>query len=90
MIDLNLTITDVEGDTQQVAVTPKAQVAFERHFNIGLGRAFEQEQRIEHLYRLGWEACKAAGIKVKPFDAWLDGIAAIEIEGGDPLDDESQ
>ena len=60
-------------------VTPVVQVAFEREFKTGMGKAFQTDMRSEHVYWLGWKAMHAAGKVVKPFDGWLGELAAVEI-----------
>jgi hypothetical protein len=60
-------------------VTPVVQVAFEREFRTGLSKAFQTEMRNEHLYWLAWKAMHVAGKVVKPFDGWLNDLAAVEI-----------
>lgn len=77
MIGLRLAIT-TEGETQTLNITPRTAVAFERHFKTGLAKAFSQEQRLEHLYWLGWETLRSSGTVVKPFDAWLESVEKVE------------
>lgn len=66
-----------EGGTYPV--TPVVQVAFEREFKTGMGKAFQADMRSEYVYWLGWKAMHCAGKIVKPFDAWLGELAAVEI-----------
>jgi hypothetical protein len=71
--------SDMEDGTY--SVTPVVQVAFEREYRIGIGRAFGEggEMRQEHMFWLAWKAMHAAGKIVKPFDGWLEELAEIEI-----------
>lgn len=87
MIGLRLAITTA-GETQTLNITPRTAVAFERHFKTGLAKAFGQEQRLEHLYWLAWEALRASGVSVKPFDTWLESVDKVEFtnEGSGPLE----
>lgn len=85
MISLTLRVTH-NGETNEYVVGPKVQVAFEREWKIGLPKAFSADQKMEHLYWLGWKAQQSSGAVVKPFDGWLDGVEAVEVvEGERPL-----
>ena len=83
MFGLNLRVVTQDGE-KDVAVTPKVSVAFERQFQTGIGRAF-QENKVEHIYWLAWQASGAPG----DFDAWLDKLVDVRmLEGTDrPLSD---
>lgn len=83
MISLNLRVTTPDGD-KVYTVGPKVQVAFEREFKVGLPVAFSREQKVEHLYWLGWKASHAAGEVVKPFDGWLETVTSVELVEVDP------
>lgn len=82
MISLTLRVTH-DGDTNEYTVGPKVQVAFEREWKMGMPKALVQEQRMEHLYWLGWKAQHASGASVKPFDGWLEGVESVEVVEGD-------
>jgi hypothetical protein len=85
MISLTLRVT-IAGDSNEYQVGPKVQVAFEREWKMGLPKAFSSEQRLEHLYWLGWKAQQASGAVVKPFDGWLEAVDSVEVvEGESPL-----
>jgi ribulose bisphosphate carboxylase small subunit len=88
MMGLKLAVVTTAGELGEFTVTPKVQVEFERHFKIGVGKAFQQEQRVEHMYWLAWKAVHAAGHSVKPFDSWLDEVVDVQIveEKSVPLD----
>lgn len=87
MIDIRIKVTTTDGEATYT-VTPKVQVEFERHHKIGIGKAFSQELKMEHIYWLGWCASKNAGANPKPFDSWLDTVTKIEMvdEADIPLD----
>lgn len=88
MIGLKLRVVTTEGELGEFVVTPKVQVEFERHFKIGVGKAFQQEQRVEHMYWLAWKAVHAAGHNVKPFDSWLDAVVDVQmVDDAAPLDE---
>lgn len=82
MISMTLRVT-VDGETNEYTVGPKVQVAFEREWKTGLPKAFSTEQRMEHMYWIAWKAQHAAGVPVKPFDSWLDGVENVEVVEGD-------
>jgi len=77
MFGLTLRVVTNDSD-EEVPVTPKTVVAFEREFQTGLGRAFQSDQKAEHIFWLDW---KATGAK-KGFDAWLDTVVDVQIVEG--------
>jgi len=77
MFGIHLRVVTSDSDAE-VPVTPRVVVAFEREFQTGLGRAFSNDQKAEHLYWLAW---KASGSKDK-FDAWLDTVEDVQIVEG--------
>lgn len=89
MMGLKLAVVTTAGELGEFAVTPKVQVEFERHFKIGVGKAFQQEQRVEHMYWLAWKAVHAAGLNPKPFDSWLDEVVDVQMveDKTGPLDE---
>ena len=80
MFGLTLRIVSEDGDGE-VPVKPSTIVAFERQFQTGLGRAFQNDQKAEHVYWLAW---KASGSK-KGFDAWLETVMDVQIVTSDEL-----
>jgi len=89
VIDISIKVTKLDGTEATYAVTPKVQVEFERHFKIGIGKAFgNNDIQMQYLYWLAWCASKHAGAGPKPFDSWLDEVASVDAddEGGSPLD----
>jgi hypothetical protein len=73
-------VTRTDEPEATFTVTPRCMVEFERFFKIGVGRAFQEEQRLEHVYWLAWKATNAAGVTVPVFDAWLDTVVDVELE----------
>ena len=61
-------------------VSPTVIVAFERNFKMGIGQAFTDQLKFEHLYWLGWKAEHSAGEVVKPFDGWLEDVDGVELD----------
>jgi hypothetical protein len=85
MINLTLRVT-LDGTPNEYPISPKVQVAFEREWKVGLPKAFSNDQKMEHLYWLGWKAQQSSGAVVKPFDGWLEGVDSVEIvEDESPL-----
>lgn len=84
MINLKLNVTHNDGTTAQVKTGPPTEVAFERNFNVGLVEAFndEKKMRLEWLYFLAWHASKTK----TEFDAWLETVDTIDVEGSDTPD----
>lgn len=77
-----------DGTEDTYQVTPKVIVAFERFHKTGIGKAFTENQKMEHVYWIGWEAERMAGNTVPVFDTWLDNVDAVEVlDGTDPLDE---
>jgi hypothetical protein len=73
MFGLNLRVVTKDGE-KNVPVTPKVSVEFERQFQTGIGRAF-QENKVEHIYWLAWKASNDA----RPFDDWLGELVDVQM-----------
>ena len=82
MLGLRLTVVTKDGPATY-DVSPKVQVEFERHFKVGIAKAFQDDQKVEHIYWLAWKAAHAGGAVVKPFDGWLDDIVDVQVQDGD-------
>jgi hypothetical protein len=84
MFGMNLRVITTKGETE-VPVTPRVSVEFERQFQTGLGRAFQSDQKLEHMYWIAW---KATGGKAD-FEKFLDELVDVQIVGADerPLSD---
>lgn len=78
-MDWKVNVAHTDGTTGTYPVGPSTIVAFERQFKIGLGAAFTNEQKLEHVYWLGWHAEKTAGVVVKLFDGWLDTLTDVSL-----------
>lgn len=79
MISLNLRVTTADGSAREYEVRPKTVVEFERQFGTGIGKAFQTDQKAEHIYWLAWRSVKDSGQVVKPFDGWLDEVQNVEM-----------
>lgn len=80
MIGANLRIT-LADETFVAPITPRVAIDFERHFKMGLVKALANEQKMEHMFWLGWASVKATGRVVKPFDSWLDEVLNVQFIG---------
>jgi hypothetical protein len=74
MFGLTLRVVTADG-AEDVPVTPRVIVAFEREFQTGLGRAFQSDQKAEHMFWLGWKASTST----LGFDAWLDKLIDVQV-----------
>lgn len=84
MFGLTLRVVTKTSD-DEIEVSPRVIVEFERQFQTGIGRAFQNDQRLEHIYWLAWKASK----DTKPFEQWLDDVVDVQIVTDDerPLSD---
>ena len=87
MLTMSLRVVRQDGTSTDYAVTPKTVVQFERQFSKGVGKAFSEDQKAEHLYWLAWKSQQNAGDAVKPFDGWLDDVVDVQMleDGAAPL-----
>ena len=75
------------GEVTTVKVTPAVIVAFERQYKVGVGQAFTENVKMEHLMWLAWEAERKSGTPVKPFDEWIEQLDAVpELNVDSPTD----
>ena len=79
MVSWDIKVSKTDGTTATFPVTPRVIVAFERNFKTGLANAFANEQKLEHVYWLAWEAERVAGNLVKLFDDYLDTVVSVEL-----------
>lgn len=82
---LRLKVEHTGGDTDEVTVRPRTQVAFERHFSKpGAPVRLDDGVSMEHLYWLAWHS-ENSGSK---FDTWLDTIEEVSPIVDDSEDDD--
>jgi len=80
MDGLSVKIVLADGSEFQYSLRPRIIVAFEQKFGAGFAKLLGNEQRLEHIYWLGWEALKSNGQVVKPFGAdFLDTVKSVEL-----------
>lgn len=84
MFGLTLRVVTNSSDVE-IEVSPRVIVEFERQFQTGIGRAFQNDQRLEHIYWLAWKASK----DTRQFEQWLDDVLDVQIVTDDerPLSD---
>lgn len=74
----------VDGVENTYSLRPKTIVAFEQKFGKGFGKLLGEDQKIEHIYYLAWQACRDNGVVVKPWgDAFLDTLE-LAVLSSDP------
>lgn len=72
-------ITRKDGTVHDCAVTMAAIAEFERSRG-SLVDSLVNTRKLSDTWYLAWESARSAGIKVKPFDAWLAELADITID----------
>ena len=81
MDGLAIKVKTVDGNESIYKLTPRIIVAFEQNFGKGLPKLIGEEQKIEHIYWLGWKAQQVNGVVVKPFGPeYLDTILSAELD----------
>lgn len=81
MDGLAIKVKTVDGVESIYKLTPRIIVAFEQNFGKGLPKLIGEEQRIEHIFWLGWKAQQVNGVVVKPFGPdYLDTIVSAELD----------
>lgn len=75
---MKLKVSYTDGRTVEINAGPKAQVAFERKFDLPLTSL----ERVEHLYYVAHIALHFAGLEEKDFDDFLGRIDAVEQAAG--------
>lgn len=71
---MKLKVSYSDGQTVEINAGPKAQVAFERKFDLPLTSL----ERVEHLYYVAHIALHFAGLEEKDFEDFLGRIDSVE------------
>lgn len=80
MDGLAVRVRTTDGADNTYSLRPRMIVAFEQKFGKGMGKLLGDEQKLEHIYYLGWEALKSNGVVVKPFgNDFLDTLVSVEL-----------
>lgn len=74
---MKVKITYSNGRVVESAVSPKAEVEFERKFGVSV-RAAGADMHQEYYYYLAWAGLHFAGKEAADFDAFLGMIADVE------------
>lgn len=83
-----LKITYDDGRVVEAKVTPKVEVAVEKHFNIGLA-AIQDDMHAEYLYYMGWAAVHHGGMEGDNFEKFLDKLEDVDLVKFDPEVDDT-
>jgi len=80
MDGLSIKTVMAHGTEHQFSLRPRIIVDFEQKFGKGLAKLLGDEQKLEHIYYLGWKSLQSNGIIVKPFGGeFLDTIKSVEL-----------
>ena len=80
MDGLKIKVKTTDGLEATYSLRPRIIVDFETKYQKGLGKLIADEQKLEHIYYLGWATLKSNGIVVKPFGSeFLDTIQSVEL-----------
>ena len=77
MLRMTLRVHPVGQPAREVVVKPVTQVAFERHFGVGLA-SLADDLKIEYIYWLAWDSLRKLGEKPPEFDPWLESVESVE------------
>ncbi|HEX3640574.1 MAG TPA: hypothetical protein VHV10_04735 [Ktedonobacteraceae bacterium] len=81
-------ITYLDGKEANIKVSPRAEVATERKYGIGVGQMLKEE-RAEHIYHLTWASLKFGASKIShDFEEWLDSVEDVEFLDDDKDENE--
>jgi len=90
MDGLSIKTVMADGTEHQFSLRPRIIVDFEQKFGKGLAKLLGDEQKLEHIYYLGWKSLQSNGIIVKPFGGeFLDTIKSVELVS-DPSSDSTE
>jgi hypothetical protein len=81
MDGLQIKVKTTDGTESVYSLRPRIIVDFEQKYGKGLAKLIGEEQKLEHIYYLGWLALKANGKVVKPFGPdFLDTLEGVSLE----------
>jgi hypothetical protein len=70
-----------DGTDAKYSLRPRIIVDFEQKYGKGLAKLIGEEQKLEHIYYLGWLTLRANGKVVKPFGPdFLDTLEAVSLD----------
>lgn len=74
-----------DGKETEAKITPRAEVMFEQHYEVGLP-SLENNPHAEYVYYLAWCSCVDSKMYHENFDTFLDSLEDVEMLE-DPKDD---
>lgn len=81
MDGLSVKVKMVDGLEASYKLTPRIIVAFEQNFGAGMPKLLGEQQKVEHIFWLGWKALQTNGVVVKVFGPeFLDSLISAELE----------
>ena len=81
MDGLQIKVKTTDGVEATYSLRPRIIVDFEQKYGKGLAKLLGEEQKLEHIYYLGWLALRANGKIVKPFgNDFLDTLEAVSLD----------
>lgn len=81
MAAVKMKIVYLDGRTEQVVASPRAQVMTEQHFG-----GIDERNKVAASYYMAWVSLSRAGKEPADFDAWLDLIDDAETLDEEKLD----
>lgn len=75
MNQLNLRIELTDGTVIDVLSSASDLVKWEAYFNLGIDKL----EKVTHLLYLAWLAVLRLKKTTQEFDAWIDGVAKVEV-----------
>ena len=80
MDGLHIKVKTTDGFEATLPLRPRSLVAFEQKFGKGFAKLLSEDQKLEHIYFLAWNALKDGGKVVKPWgDSFLDTLESVEL-----------
>jgi len=80
MDGLHIKVKTNDGVEGTYSLRPRSIVAFEQKFGKGFAKLLSEDQKLEHIYFLAWNALKDGGKVVKPWgDGFLDTLDSVEL-----------
>jgi hypothetical protein len=81
MDGLLVKVKTTDGTDEAYSLRPRIIVDFEQKFGKGLAKLIGEEQKLEHIYYLGWLCLRNNGKIVKPFGPeFLDTLVSVSLE----------
>lgn len=81
MAAVKMKVDYLDGRSEVVLASPKAQVMTERHF-----AGIKETQQVEGSFYLAWASLHYAGLEPADFEVWLEKIHGAEVIGEEVVD----